>query len=117
MIIHSDLANIPDSIIESARDVGASRIKILKNMILPLFFRAILITATFVFMGNLGEFTTPFLIGTNSPRMLGVALQQEFSVFTNMPRAAAISVMMFLLSAIIGFSYISSMMKEDKWNS
>lgn len=117
MIIHSDLANIPDSIIESARDVGASRIKILKNMILPLSFRAILITATFVFMGNLGEFTTPFLIGTNSPRMLGVALQQEFSVFTNMPRAAAMSVMMFLLSAIIGFSYISSMMKEDKWNS
>lgn len=114
MIIHSDLSNIPDSIIESARDVGASKIKILKSMILPLSFRTLLITSTFVFMGNLGEFTTPFLIGTNAPRMLGVALQQEFSVFYNLPRAAAMSVMMFLLSAIVGFSY---MMKEDKWNS
>lgn len=116
MIIHSELSNIPNAIIESAKDVGASKMRILRSIVMPLCFRALLITATFVFMGNLGEFTTPFLVGTNAPRMLGVALEQEFSVFNNLPRAAAMSVMMFILSAIVGFSYISSMMKNDKWN-
>ncbi|MBC2581498.1 ABC transporter permease [Clostridium sp. DJ247] len=117
MLILSDLTNIPNSIVESARDVGANKIRILVHMIFPLSFRSLLITSTFVFMGNIGEFTTPFLMGTNAPRMLGVALQQEFSVYINFQRAAAMSVMMFLLSAIVGFSYISSMMKEDKWTS
>lgn len=117
MIIHSELASIPDSIIESAMDVGAGKMRILKNMILPLSFRGLLITSTFVFMGNLGEFTTPFLMGTNAPRMLGVALQQEFGVFYNLPRAAAMSVLMFLLSGIVGFSYISSMIKNDEWSN
>lgn len=117
MLILSALTNIPDSIIESARDVGANKLKILIEIILPLSFRSLLITSTFIFMGNIGEFTTPFLIGTNSPRMLGVALQQEFSAFYNLPRAAAMSVLMFVLSAVVGFFYIFSMIKEDKWTT
>ncbi|MFT8312833.1 MAG: ABC transporter permease [Clostridium sp.] len=117
MLILSDLTKISPSIIESARDVGANKLRILMEIILPLTYRSLLIAATFVFMGNIGEFTTPYLMGTNAPRMLGVALQQEFNVFTNYPRAAAMSVMMFILSAVVGFFYISSMMKEDKWVS
>lgn len=117
MLILSDLTKISPSIIESARDVGANKLRILMEIILPLTYRSLLIAATFVFMGNIGEFTTPYLMGTNAPRMLGVALQQEFNVFTNYPRAAAMSVMMFILSAIVGFFYIYSMMKEDKWVS
>ncbi|AGK99323.1 ABC transporter permease [Clostridium pasteurianum] len=117
MLILSDLTKISPSIIESARDVGANKLRILMEIILPLTYRSLLIAATFVFMGNIGEFTTPYLMGTNAPRMLGVALQQEFNVFTNYPRAAAMSVMMFILSAIVGLFYIYSMMKEDKWVS
>lgn len=115
MMISSELAGIKDSIIESARDVGASSFLILRKMIFPLVKRSIFITATFIFMGNLGSFTTPFLMGTNAPRMLGVALQQEFSVFYNPNRAAAMSVLMFIMSSIVGFSYIKSVLKVDKW--
>jgi ABC-type spermidine/putrescine transport system permease subunit I len=115
MLLHSSLMDISDSIIEGARDVGAGKFRILINIILPLSFRTLLISATFVFMGNIGEFTTPYLMGTNSPRMLGVALQQEFGVFYNLPRASAMSVVMFLLSSVAGGFYIASMMKKDEW--
>lgn len=115
MLIHSSLTGISDSIIESARDIGANKLTIAAKVILPLSLRTIMVAATFVFMGNIGEFTTPYLMGTNSPRMLGVALQQEFGTFYNLPRAAAMSVMMFVISAVVGSFYIASMMKEDKW--
>jgi ABC-type spermidine/putrescine transport system permease subunit I len=117
MLLHSNLVGISDSIIEGARDVGASKISILVKIITPLSFRSLLIATTFVFMGNIGEFTTPFLMGTNAPRMLGVALQQEFGAFYNLPRAAAMSVIMFIISSVVGSFYIRSMMKEDKWSS
>ena len=68
-------------------------------------------------MGNIGEFTKPFLMGANAPRMLGVDLQQEFGAFYNLPRAASMSVVMFIFSALVGSFYIASMIKEDKWTS
>lgn len=116
MIISAALAGIPTSIIESARDVGAGKLDIFRKMIFPLSAKSALVAATFIFMGNVGEFTTPFLMGANAPRMLGVALYQQFGVFYNLPQAAAMSVFMFILSAFIGAVYIYSSMKEEKWN-
>lgn len=115
MMILAELTSIKDSLIESAKDIGANFFYIIKEIVIPLSKRGIYITATLVFMGNLGSFTTPFLMGTNAPRMMGVALQQEFSVFNNYPRAAAMSTVMFILSSLVGFFYINSVLKEDKW--
>lgn len=116
MIIGAALSGIPISILDSARDVGAGKLEIFRKMILPLTAKSALVAATFVFMGNVGEFTTPFLLGANAPRMLGVALYQQFAVFYNLPQAAALSVFMFILSAFVGAAYIYSAMKEEKWN-
>jgi ABC-type spermidine/putrescine transport system permease subunit I len=117
MIIGAELAGIPVSIVESARDVGAGRFQIFRSMILPLSLKSALVAATFVFIGNVGSFTTPFLMGTNAPRMLGVALYQEFGVFHNLPQAAALSVFMFALCAIVGAFYIRSMTRKEPWRA
>ena len=115
MLISASLQGIPRSIIESARDVGARKLRIFFTMILPLSFNDFLIAMTFVFMGNVAAFTTPYLIGARAPMMLGVALQQEFSTFQNMERSAAISVFLFLLSALMGGFYIYKSLKANKW--
>jgi ABC-type spermidine/putrescine transport system permease subunit I len=115
MLISAGLQGIPRSIIESARDVGAGKLRVFVSMILPLSFNDFLIAMTFVFMGNVAAFTTPYLIGARAPMMLGVALQQEFSTFQNMERSAAISVFLFLLSALMGGFYIYKSLKANKW--
>lgn len=116
IIISAALSSIPNSIIESARDVGASKVEIFRRIILPLTAKSALVAITFVFMSNVGSFTTPFLMGSNSPIMLGVSLYQEFGAFYNLQKAAAISVFMFIICSIVGAFYIYSIMKEDKWN-
>lgn len=116
MLISAGLQGIPRSVIESARDVGAGKLRVFFNMILPLSFNDFLIAMTFVFMGNVAAFTTPYLIGARSPMMLGVALQQEFSSFQNMERSAAISVFLFLLSSVMGGFYIYKSLKANKWD-
>jgi ABC-type spermidine/putrescine transport system permease subunit I len=115
MLISAGLQGIPRSVIESARDVGAGKLRVFLSMILPLSFNDFLIAMTFVFMGNVAAFTTPYLIGARAPMMLGVALQQEFSTFQNMERSAAISVFLFLLSALMGGFYIYKSLKANKW--
>jgi putative spermidine/putrescine transport system permease protein len=115
MLISAALQGIPRSIIESARDVGAGKFRVFFSMIFPLTVNDFLIAITFVFMGNVAAFTTPYLMGARSPMMLGVALQQEFASFRNMERAAAISVFLFLLSSLMGGFYIYRSLKANKW--
>ena len=49
LMITAGLGAIPDSMIESARDVGASKLRVLRSMILPLSMKDVVIAATFVF--------------------------------------------------------------------
>jgi ABC-type spermidine/putrescine transport system permease subunit I len=116
MLISASLQGIPRSIIESARDVGAGKLRVFFAMVFPLSLNDFLIAITFVFMGNVAAFTTPYLMGARAPMMLGVALQQEFATFQNMEKSAAISVFLFLLSSLMGGFYIYKSLKANKWD-
>ena len=115
LIITSALASIPDSIIEGARDVGANVWQVFVKMILPLSIMDVMISATFCFMSNVGSFTTPYLMGPNQPKMLAIALFDQFNNYMNYERAAALSVLMFLLCSVSAGVYIYTNLKEKKW--
>lgn len=114
MIIVAALSSISDSIVESARDVGAGRIRVFFQMILPLSIRDVMIAMTFIFMSNISSFTTPYLIGENFPQMLGVYLRRQFSSRVY-ERAAALSVLIFLFSSASASIYIYTNLKEKEW--
>lgn len=116
MIIVAALAGIPESIIESARDIGAGKLRVFFQFILPLSYKDVLIAVTFVFMSNISSFTTPYIIGPNHPQFLGVYLRKLFS---NMEYelAAAVSVVIFLFSSASAFVYLYTNMKESAWES
>jgi len=116
MIIVAALSGIPESIIESARDIGAGKLRVFFQFILPLSYKDVLIAVTFVFMSNISSFTTPYIIGPNHPQFLGVYLRKLFS---NMEYelAAAVSVVIFLFSSASAFVYLYTNMKESAWES
>jgi ABC-type spermidine/putrescine transport system permease subunit I len=116
LIITSGLAGIPDSIIEGARDVGAGRWKVFSAMILPLSAKDVFVSATFVFMMNVGSFTTPFLMmGATSPTMLGISLFRQFNQYMDYEKTAALSVIMFLICSLSAAVYIYTNLKEKEW--
>ena len=114
MLLASALSSIPDSAIEAARDAGANKPHILLKMILPLTYSDIFITSTFVFMSNIGSFTTPYLMDGNNPQMLGISLFTQFNN-GNYERAAALSVIIFAFSLVSAVVYIYTNMKESAW--
>lgn len=115
MMIAAGLGGIPDSIIEAAQDVGASKLKILRTMILPLSIKDVVVAATFVFMSNVSSFTTPYLMGGNSPKMLGITLFDQFNRYLDYNRSAALSVIMFLLCSVSAVVYIYTNLNENEW--
>ncbi len=115
MMITAGLGAIPDSIIEGARDVGAGKWKTFTSMILPLSMKDVVIAATFVFMTNVGSFTTPYLMGGNAPKMLGIALYDQFNKYLAYNRSAALSVIMFLICSVSAGVYIYTNLNEKEW--
>lgn len=115
LIIFSSLVGLNDSIFESAKDVGASYWQIFLKLILPLTYKDALVAITLIFMSNVGSFTTPFLMGGNSPKMLGVVLYDQFNAYMNFEGAAALSVIMFVICVIPAGFYIYSNLKEVEW--
>ncbi len=115
MMITAGLGAIPDSIIEGARDVGAGKFKTFTSMILPLSLKDVVVASTFVFMTNVGSFTTPYLMGGNAPKMLGIALFDQFNKYLAYNRSAALSVIMFLICSVSAGVYIYTNLKENDW--
>ena len=116
MIIVAALSGVSESLVESARDVGAGKLRVFFQIILPLSYKDVMIAMTFVFMSNISSFTTPYLIGPNFPLMLGVYLRNQFSN-RNYELAAATSVVIFLFSSISAVIYLYSNMKEQAWEN
>ncbi|MFC4401984.1 ABC transporter permease [Gracilibacillus xinjiangensis] len=114
LLLVSALQAIPNSIIEGAKDAGANILQLFWHFILPLSYRTMLVALTFLFMGIVGSFTAPFLIDRNAPQMLGVSMQQHFSVFNEIEQSSSLAVFMFLLCSLVGFFYIYSNIKGSK---
>lgn len=114
MLLLSALQAIPRSVIESAKDTGASRLRLFIHFILPLSYKTMLVALTFLFMGLIGSFTAPFLIDRYAPQMLGVSMQQHFSVYNEIGQSSALAVFMFVLCSIVGYVYIQNNMKKSK---
>ncbi|HOG00387.1 MAG: Spermidine/putrescine transport system permease protein PotB [Firmicutes bacterium ADurb.Bin248] len=115
MIVSASLSAIPNSVVESARDVGAHKLSVFFRMILPLSIKDVLIAMTFVFMSNISSFTTPYLIGPNHPMMLGVYLRRQFSTYMNYELSAALSVVIFLFSSVSAVVYLYTNLKQKEW--
>ena len=111
----TSLSGVSDSLVESARDAGASSRQIFTALLLPLTFKDIMITGTFIFMSQIGAFTIPYLVGPNNPKMLGVALFQQQSSYADYPKAMALSVIMFLLCSVGAVLYIWTSLKDPEW--
>jgi ABC-type spermidine/putrescine transport system permease subunit I len=106
LMLGSGLDGIEQELIESAHDVGAGFLTVLWRIVLPMNMVPLLIVLTFTFIGVVGSFTIPFLIGPNAPQMLGVAIQAYFSNYNQPQAAVALAVMLFAIAAAAGVGYV-----------
>ena len=113
LILTAGLAQVPDNLIEAARDVGAGRVQIFARIIFPLIQRSLLIAFALNFLGVVGAFTLPYLLGPAAPQMMGPFMQRTFYNVLNPDAAETQAVITFLLSAFVGFLYVRSAVKQQ----
>ncbi len=112
LILTAGLSQVPDGMLESARDVGAGRLRIFYRIVLPLVSRSVLIAFSLNFLGIIGSFTLPYLLGPASPEMMGVFMQRTFGDARAPERAETQAVITFLLCSVVGFLYVRAAVRQ-----
>lgn len=106
LVLTAGLRQVEDSMIESARDVGASGWQIFMRILLPLTTRSALIVFCLNVIGVFGAFTLPYLLGPAQPMMMGVSMQQSFNNYQDRIGALTQAVLTFVICAAVGVLYV-----------
>lgn len=114
LMLASGLRNVPDAVMEAARDVGAGLGVIVWRILLPMNLLPTAIVATFGIIGSLGAYTIPYLMGPSAPQLLGVAMTSYYGSFNEPQQAEAMAVMIFIAAALVGFLYVWANLRLDR---
>ena len=99
--IYNSVSTIDKSLLEASSDLGASRIKIFFNIIIPQTSSALFNGSLMVFTPALGYFFIVDVLGGGKIMILGNLIRNQFLTARNWPFGAAISVFLLLITGII----------------
>ncbi len=105
--IYSALLNIERSVIEAARDLGASPLRAFYEVTLPLSTSGVKAAFLFIFLLTAGDFVTPELIGGSGGRMIGNAIATQFGVVYNWPLGSALAFTTILAIFLLLMGFLS----------
>lgn len=114
LMISSGMQAVPDALIESARDCGASSLRVILNILMPLAKTPIIIAASFSAIGILGSFTVPLFLGPNQPTMLGVEISNFFGSYNRPQQSLVMAFIVFAIASGIAVMYVWSNVKSAR---
>jgi spermidine/putrescine transport system permease protein len=102
--IYGNLRAIRPATIEAARDLGAGRWAVLRDIVIPQCEKGIVIAFTFAFLITAGDYVTPRFVGGGAA-MMGHFIELQFSLGFNWPMgsAMAFTVMAVSLALVMVF--------------
>ena len=95
------ISMVPESLKEAARDLGASRSQIFREVELPLSMPGILIGSLLVFILTLGSLAESKILGGQAIVMIADDIESAFTFAQNWPKGSVLSVILITISLII----------------
>jgi len=96
------------TLLEAARDLGASKFRAIKLVLMPNIRSGIITAVLFTFIPIFGAYAVPLLVGGKDSYMLGNIIADQVTKTKNWPLAASISVTVTLITAIAAMVYLAS---------
>ena len=102
--IYGNLRAITPATIEAARDLGASRWAVLRDIVVPQCEKGIVIAFTFAFLITAGDYVTPRFVGGGAA-MMGHFIELQFSLGFNWPMGSAMSFTVMAMSLVLVMAF------------
>ncbi|MFB6183919.1 MAG: ABC transporter permease [Haloarculaceae archaeon] len=110
LAIYSVLTTIDWSVVEAARDLGASRPRSIYEVVLPSAVPGLAVATVIAFAWNVGSYAAPFLLGSSRTRTMAMEVQSLMLNDFNWSMGSALAIVMMalvLLSVVVLFAALS----------
>ena len=97
----SSVFEIDKSLIEAAKDLGATRLQIFKNIILPQTISGVFNGSLMVFIPAIGYFFIADILGGGKTMIIGNLIKNQFLTARNWPFGSAISIFLIIITFIL----------------
>ena len=104
--LYAILEKIDPSLLEAAADLGATPLRSLFRVTIPLAVPGILAGAVLVFIPCLGAYLTPDLLGGGRTVMIGNLVQNQFTTARDWPFGSAVSLILMAVAALLLFTVV-----------
>lgn len=99
--IYSAMQNVSPGLLEAGRDLGAGRLQLVRQIVLPLTLPGVRVAFAFTFIAAASDFATPALLGGPTGRMIGGAIVHEFGSTLNWPLGAALAITLVAILVVV----------------
>ena len=97
----SSVFELDNNLIEAAKDLGASKLQIFKNIILPQTISGVFNGSLMVFIPAIGYFFITDILGGGKVMIIGNLIKNQFLTARNWPFGAAISIFLIVITLLL----------------
>jgi spermidine/putrescine transport system permease protein len=110
--LYSTIDKFDFSLLEAARDLGASKAESMVKVLLPNIRSGVFTALLFTFIPIFGAYAIPLLVGGKNSYMLGNVIADQLTKSRNWPLASAVSVVLTLITTV-GVMVMMNMQRGD----
>ena len=111
--VYASMERLDFSLVEAGYDLYATRLQVLRRVIVPLMKPGVIAGSILVFVPSLGAYVTPRVMGGGNQLMLGNLIELQFGQGRNWPLGAALSITLLAIVMIALLFYVRVAGKED----
>lgn len=115
LIIAGAMASLDRSMIEAARNLGARRLRVLIEIILPQIGAPLIVASVLTFVTILSVLSVPMMINAGSPTMITVDMAYRITSLSDYPAANALGVVSYVMVAGVAWIYLRQGVKR-RWD-
>jgi len=104
--LYAAMERLDFRLVEAAYDLYATRLQVLRRVIIPLVRPGIIAGSILVFIPALGAFVTPRVLGGGKTMMLGNLIELQFGAGRNWPLGAALSITLLAIVMMALLFYV-----------
>ena len=106
LIVAGAVASLETAQIEAARNLGAKRLRVLVEIIVPQIRAPLVVASVLTFVTMLSVLSVPMMINAGSPTMITVDMAYRITSLSDYAAANALGVISYLMTAAVAWLYL-----------
>ena len=113
LMLAGAMASLDRSTVEAARNLGASRLRVLVEIVLPQVAQTLLVGLVLSFVTMLSVLSVPMMVAGSQPTMMTVDMAFRINAYGDYATANALGVISYFMTAVVAWIYLRHQIRRE----